>query len=172
MQKDNQKPRFEFMALMAALMSIVALSIDTLLPGIPNIGETINSFDPTENQKLITMIFLGLGVGQLFFGPLSDSYGRKPVVYMGMGVFGIASMICLWAPNLEWMIVGRILQGVGLSVARSIAISIIKDPGDGILTLLIIEKWIRSSSWNDTPAIISSLRNESHLHRALTSKNR
>ena len=133
MQEENQKPSFEFMALMAALMSIVALSIDTLLPAIPNIGETINSLDPTENQKLITMIFLGLGVGQLFFGPLSDSYGRKPVVYMGMGVFGIASMICLWAPNLEWMIVGRILQGVGLSVARSIAISIIRDTYSGDL---------------------------------------
>ena len=133
MQKDNQKPSFEFMALMAALMSIVALSIDTLLPAIPNIGETINSFDPTENQKLITMIFLGLGVGQLFFGPLSDSYGRKPVVYLGMLVFAIASFICLWAPNLEWMIVGRILQGIGLSVARSIAISIIRDTYSGDL---------------------------------------
>ncbi|MEM6866314.1 MAG: MFS transporter, partial [Bacteroidota bacterium] len=117
MQKESQKPSFEFMALMAALMSIVALSIDTLLPAIPNIGQTINSLDPTQNQKLITMIFLGLGVGQLFFGPLSDSYGRKPVVYLGMAVFGIASFICLWAPSLEWMIVGRILQGIGLSVA-------------------------------------------------------
>nr|WP_297916725.1 multidrug effflux MFS transporter [uncultured Allomuricauda sp.] len=133
MQKESQKPSFEFMALMAALMSIVALSIDTLLPAIPNIGQTINSLDPTQNQKLITMIFLGLGVGQLFFGPLSDSYGRKPVVYLGMAVFGIASFICLWAPSLEWMIVGRILQGIGLSVARSIAISIIRDTYNGNL---------------------------------------
>lgn len=133
MQKESQKPSFEFMALMAALMSIVALSIDTLLPAIPNIGQTINSLDPTQNQKLITMIFLGLGVGQLFFGPLSDSYGRKLVVYLGMAVFGIASFICLWAPSLEWMIVGRILQGIGLSVARSIAISIIRDTYNGNL---------------------------------------
>ncbi|MEM0931434.1 MAG: multidrug effflux MFS transporter [Bacteroidota bacterium] len=133
MQKESQKPSFEFMALMAALMSIVALSIDTLLPAIPNIGQTINSLDPTQNQKLITMIFLGLGVGQLFFGPLSDSCGRKPVVYLGMAVFGIASFICLWAPSLEWMIVGRILQGIGLSVARSIAISIIRDTYNGNL---------------------------------------
>ena len=133
MQKESQKPSFEFMALMAALMSIVALSIDTLLPAIPNIGQTINSLDPTQNQKLITMIFLGLGVVQLFFGPLSDSYGRKPVVYLGMAVFGIASFICLWAPSLEWMIVGRILQGIGLSVARSIAISIIRDTYNGNL---------------------------------------
>ncbi|MEM6865033.1 MAG: MFS transporter, partial [Bacteroidota bacterium] len=63
----------------------------------------------------------------------SDSYGRKPVVYLGMAVFGIASFICLWAPSLEWMIVGRILQGIGLSVARSIAISIIRDTYNGNL---------------------------------------
>ncbi|MBS9461451.1 multidrug effflux MFS transporter [Flagellimonas sp. 389] len=131
MQKENQKPNFEFIALMAALMSIVALSIDALLPAIPNIGEAIKSVDSTDNQMLITMIFLGLGVGQLFFGPLSDCYGRKPVVYLGMLVFGIASVICIVAPSLEWMVFGRILQGIGLSTARTIAIAIIRDTYKG-----------------------------------------
>ncbi|MEM7485677.1 MAG: multidrug effflux MFS transporter [Bacteroidota bacterium] len=131
MQKENQKPNFEFIALMAALMSIVALSIDALLPAIPNIGQAIKSTDATDNQMLITMIFLGLGVGQLFFGPLSDCYGRKPVVYLGMLVFGIASVICIAAPSLEWMVFGRILQGIGLSTARTIAIAIIRDTYKG-----------------------------------------
>ncbi len=112
-------------------MSIVALSIDALLPAIPNIGEAIKSVDSTDNQMLITMIFLGLGVGQLFFGPLSDCYGRKPVVYLGMLVFGIASVICIVAPSLEWMVFGRILQGIGLSTARTIAIAIIRDTYKG-----------------------------------------
>ncbi|TAI49293.1 multidrug effflux MFS transporter [Flagellimonas allohymeniacidonis] len=133
MQNDTPKPSFEFMALMAALMSVVALSIDTLLPAISNIGASINSTDPTDNQMLITMIFLGLGVGQLFFGPLSDSYGRKPIVYLGIAVFAVASVICLAAPNLEWMVVGRILQGIGLSAARTISISIIRDMYKGDL---------------------------------------
>ena len=121
------KPNFEFIALMASLMSIVALAIDTLLPAIPNIGETIKSYDAGEHQLFVTMIFLGLGVGQLFFGPLSDQYGRKPMVYAGFVVFGVASVICLMAPNLEVMVVGRILQGIGLSSHRTIAISIIRD---------------------------------------------
>lgn len=127
MQTENVNPNFEFIALMASLMSIVALSIDALLPAISDIGIAINSLDPTDNQLLITMIFLGLGVGQLFFGPLSDSFGRKPIVYMGFGLFAVASGICIFAPSLEIMIVGRVLQGIGLSAPRTIAISIIRD---------------------------------------------
>jgi len=116
---------------MAALMSIVALAIDALLPAIANIGISINSLDATDNQLLITMIFLGLGVGQLFFGPLSDCYGRKPIVYVGFVVFTAASVICVLAPSLEIMIVGRILQGIGLSAPRTISISIIRDTYKG-----------------------------------------
>ena len=131
MQKENVKPNFEFVALMAALMSIVALAIDALLPAIAKIGISINSLDATDNQLLITMIFLGLGVGQLFFGPLSDCYGRKPMVYAGFVVFTTASIICVSAPSLEVMIIGRILQGIGLSAPRTIAISIIRDTYKG-----------------------------------------
>ncbi|MEN1783602.1 MAG: multidrug effflux MFS transporter [Bacteroidota bacterium] len=121
------KASFEFVALMAALMSIVALSIDTLLPAIADIGISINSTNATDNQMLVTMIFLGLGVGQLIFGPLSDALGRKPVVYLGILVFVLASFLCLWASNLEVMVAGRILQGIGLSTARTISVSIIRD---------------------------------------------
>ncbi|WP_222984590.1 multidrug effflux MFS transporter [Flagellimonas meishanensis] len=131
MQKQAQKPNFEFIALMAALMSIVALAIDAILPAIADIGVTINSLNPTDNQMLVTMIFLGLGVGQLFFGPLSDCYGRKPMVYAGFILFFVASLICLGASSLEVMVFGRILQGMGLSAPRTIAISIIRDTYKG-----------------------------------------
>jgi len=131
MQNEQVKPNFEFIALMASLMSVVALSIDALLPALANIGISINSLNPTDNQLLITMIFLGLGIGQLFFGPLSDSIGRKPVVYIGFILFTVASLVCIWAPNLEWMVVGRIFQGIGLSAPRTMSISIIRDSFKG-----------------------------------------
>lgn len=123
--------QIEFILLMACLMSIVALSIDTILPALKPIGLSIGTVNQNENQLLITMIFLGLGLGQLIFGPISDSFGRKPVVYIGFAVFMLASFLCIAAPNIEIMVVGRILQGIGLSASRSISIAMIRDRFEG-----------------------------------------
>ncbi len=123
--------QFEFIALMASLMSIVALAIDALLPALDIIGITIGTRELADNQLLITMIFLGLGVGPLIFGPISDSLGRKPIVYMGFLLFIIASLLCIFAESLEIMVLGRILQGIGLSAPRTIAIAMIRDMYSG-----------------------------------------
>lgn len=129
----EETPKFkpEFVALMASLMSIVALSIDALLPAIPEISSALGVTNPKDNQLLITMIFLGIGFGQLLFGPLSDSFGRKPIVYIGFVVFFIASIVCVTTRNFEVMIVARVFQGVGLSSPRSIALSMIRDSYSG-----------------------------------------
>lgn len=141
----QNKPTFkiEFIALMASLMSIVALSIDALLPALPQIGNSLNVSNPSDNQLLITMIFLGLGFGQLIFGPLSDSFGRKPMVYFGFSVFVIASIICVTTNSFEMMILGRILQGIGLSSPRTIAIAMTRDTYSGdfmakILSIIVM----------------------------------
>ena len=129
--KIRQKSEFEFIVIMAALMSLVSLAIDALLPAMTNIGATIGITDATNNQLLITMIFLGLGFGQLISGPLSDSYGRKPVIYIGFIVFAFASLLCVFSTSLEMMIVGRIAQGIGLSAPRTISIAMIRDRFSG-----------------------------------------
>ncbi len=108
-------------------MSIVALAIDAILPAMTSIGISINSLDSNNNQLLITMIFLGLGFGQLLFGPLSDSFGRKPIVYIGFSIFTIGSIVCVLSHSLEVMVLGRILQGIGLAAPRTIAIAVIRD---------------------------------------------
>ena len=112
---------------MAALMSVVALAIDALLPALDIIGIAIGTENIVDNQLLITMMFLGLGIGPLFFGPVSDATGRKPVVYAGFVLFLVASLICVSAESLTMMIIGRVLQGIGLSAPRTIAIAIIRD---------------------------------------------
>ena len=123
--------QLEFIALMASLMSVVALAIDALLPALDLIGISIGTTNIVDNQLLITMIFLGLGLGPLFFGPISDSLGRKPIVYMGFGIFILASFICVYSKSLEMMIFGRILQGIGLSAPRTISIAMVRDTYNG-----------------------------------------
>lgn len=123
--------QLEFIALMACLMSIVALSIDAILPALQPIGLSLGIVNPNDNQLLITMIFLGLGFGQLIFGPISDSFGRKPTIYIGFLIFVLASFVCIYATNIETMIVGRILQGIGLSAPRTLSIAMIRDTFEG-----------------------------------------
>jgi len=130
MQK-SRLGQFEFIALMASLMSVVALAIDALLPALELIGFSLGTVQASDNQLIIIMIFLGLGVGPLFFGPISDSLGRKPIVYMGFAIFIIASFICVFATSLEMMIAGRILQGIGLSAPRTISIAMVRDSYSG-----------------------------------------
>jgi len=121
----------EFIFIMACLMSLVALSIDALLPALNDIGLAIGITENSDNQLLITMIFLGLGLGQLIAGPLSDSFGRKPVIYFGFSIFVVASIICVFSTSLEMMIFGRVLQGIGLSAPRTLSIAMVRDSYSG-----------------------------------------
>lgn len=129
--KNQSRSQVEFIVLMAALMSIVALSIDAVLPALSDIGDFLSVKDATDNPKLITSIFLGLGVGQLIFGPISDSFGRKPIVYIGFIVFIIASIICVTTKSFEMMIFGRVLQGIGLASPRTMCIAMVRDSYSG-----------------------------------------
>ena len=129
--ENQKKSQLEFVVLMAALMSIVALSIDAVLPALPMIGDHLSVSNPLDTPKLITTIFLGIGVGQLFFGPISDSLGRKFVVYVGFVIFIIASTICVTTKSFEIMILGRFLQGVGLAAPRTMSIAMVRDTYEG-----------------------------------------
>lgn len=131
MHTPIKNSKVEFIALMASLMSLAALSIDALLPALNQIGTSLNIKIAKDNQLLITMIFLGLGLGQLLAGPLSDSIGRKKVIYIGFSLFVIASFICISADKLSVMLLGRILQGIGLAAPRTISIAMVRDSFSG-----------------------------------------
>ncbi len=117
----------EFVGLMAMMLSLTALAIDAMLPALPVIGNDLGVLEPNDNQLIISTLFLGLAIGQLFYGPLSDNIGRKPAVYLGLSIFGIGCLFSLFATNFELMLVGRCLQGVGLSGPRVVCVAIIRD---------------------------------------------
>jgi len=117
----------EFTILVALMASLSAMSTDMMLPGLATIGENLNA--PSENspQLIVSAILLGLTFGQLFYGPLSDSYGRRPLVLLGFGVFSIGTLICIFAPNFYVLLFGRVLQGFGAAGPRVVSTSIVRD---------------------------------------------
>lgn len=125
-------PRFgEFVALMALMMSLVAMSIDAMLPALAEIGADLGVHQENTSQLIVTMIFLGLAGGQLIYGPLSDSIGRKPTIYLGYAVFFTGSLLAILAVSFPMMLAGRLLQGVGMAAPRSVTLALIRDRYEG-----------------------------------------
>lgn len=124
---NTAAPRFEFIALMALMMSISALATDTLLPALGVIGNHFGVSQTSDKQLLVTMTFLGMGVGQLFAGALSDSMGRKPVMYLGFAIFILASILSVSTQRFDVLVLSRVLQGVGLSAPRTLSTAIVRD---------------------------------------------
>lgn len=118
---------YEFVALMALMMSLVALSIDAILPALGLIAHDLDVISSQTLQLVITSLFVGLGIGQLLLGPLSDSFGRKPVIYLGYVIFFAGSLLCVYAPTFEILLIGRFIQGLGLAAPRVLTTAIIRD---------------------------------------------
>ena len=78
---------------MATLTALAAMSIDMVLPALPAIGASLGVEHPNDNQLVVSLLFLGFGVGQLFYGPLSDSVGRKPAAFAGLTLFSGAACL-------------------------------------------------------------------------------
>ena len=116
---------------MAILMSMVAMAIDAILPAFTAIGASYNVTDISELQWLIGALFLGLALGQLFFGPLSDSIGRKPGIYAGICVYILGALLSAFAPSYDMMLLGRLLQGFGVAAPRTITIALVRDQYGG-----------------------------------------
>ena len=121
-------PRFgEFIALIAMLSSLTALSIDAMLPALVTIGRELGVQHDNEAQLIISTLFLGLASGQVLFGPLSDATGRKPLMYVGLGIFMLGSLVSMLAQDFSHMLVGRFLQGLGASAPRVLSIALVRD---------------------------------------------
>src|SRR5436190_12339838 len=117
----------EFIALIALSMSLVALSIDSMLPALGSIAADLGARAPNDRQLVLTVFFAGLTVGLLVYGPISDSIGRKPTMYIGVALYILGGLLCAFAPTFTVMIAGRILQGFGAGSPRIVAIAMVRD---------------------------------------------
>ncbi|MDB6118760.1 MAG: Bcr/CflA family drug resistance efflux transporter [Verrucomicrobiaceae bacterium] len=121
----------EFTLLMALLMSVVAISIDALLPALSILGQELHVAHANQVQYVIGCIFGGMALGQLIAGPLSDAKGRKPVLYAGIALYLVGSVICYFAKSFEILLAGRCLQGLGVAGPYVTAVSVVRDKFSG-----------------------------------------
>jgi DHA1 family bicyclomycin/chloramphenicol resistance-like MFS transporter len=130
--KQKAGPSYvEFVVLMSMMMSLTALSIDAMLPALPQIGSDLNVQNGNTRQLVISIIFLGLALGQLFFGPLSDKTGRKPAIYAGYALYIAGALMSLLAISFPILLLGRFLQGVGVSAPRAVTLALVRDRFEG-----------------------------------------
>jgi DHA1 family bicyclomycin/chloramphenicol resistance-like MFS transporter len=114
---------FEFVVLAAATMSTQAIAIDAMLPAFPTIVSALNVGDPNRGQWIITAYMTGLGVGQLFWGMLSDRFGRKPILFGGLTLYVIAALLCSLSGTFSALLAWRFVHGLAaacVTVTRSV----------------------------------------------------
>ncbi len=117
----------EFVALMALLMSAVAFSIDAMLPALPLIGQELSPESPQRGQLVITAFVFGLGMGTLVCGPVSDAFGRKSVLLVGISLYLAGAVLAMQAWSIESLLAARFLQGLGAAAPRVVATAMVRD---------------------------------------------
>ena len=125
--EQKRLPKWELVIMMALLMALNALAIDIMLPGLQQIGASLGVDDENQRQFVVTAYMIGMGLGQLFFGPLSDRFGRKPALLAGLIVYISASVFAGFVPTFATLLAVRFIQGVGSAATRVIAISVVRD---------------------------------------------
>lgn len=127
--RDGDAPpggRVKLVLVLGALIALGPLSIDMYLPALPKIASDLLTTESTI-QLTLSGTVLGLGLGQLLVGPLSDAVGRRAPLIVGTLIHVVASVLCLLAPTVELLTVARVLQGLGASAGAVLALAVVRD---------------------------------------------
>ncbi|MFA7414774.1 MAG: multidrug effflux MFS transporter [Rhizobium sp.] len=119
--------RTEFIAMMAFMMSLNALAIDIMLPGLQQIGSALNVTNENHRQYVVSAYLIGFGIAQLFYGPVADRFGRRRPILLGLGIYILSSLAVVLVPSFGALLVLRFIQGIGSAALRVITISIVRD---------------------------------------------
>jgi DHA1 family bicyclomycin/chloramphenicol resistance-like MFS transporter len=125
--RQRHLSRAEFIALMGTIFATVAFSIDAMLPALPAIAAELTPEAANRAQLILTSFLLGMGLGTLIVGPLSDAWGRKPVIFIGGALYLVGATLAWAAPSLEMILLARVLQGLGAAGPRVVALAMIRD---------------------------------------------
>lgn len=118
-----------------------ALAIDMLLPAFADMRPDFGlPADATDLSITITVFFFGSGIGQLFYGPLADAFGRKPVLAVSLGLYAAAALVCAFAPSLTVLYIARFIWGVAAAGPRTITQAVVRDryTGDAMARVMTL----------------------------------
>jgi DHA1 family bicyclomycin/chloramphenicol resistance-like MFS transporter len=117
----------EFVCMMAMMMAVIAFSTDAMLPAFPEMASALSPQDPNRVQLVVTFFLLGMGLGTIITGPMSDNWGRKPILLGGTVLYILGALICWQSGSLEVLLAGRVLQGLGAAATRAVSIALVRD---------------------------------------------
>ncbi|WP_165359411.1 multidrug effflux MFS transporter [Lichenibacterium minor] len=121
----------QFVTLIAAIMAVNALAIDSMLPALPAIGHSLGVEDENRRQWIVTAYLLGFGAAQIVYGPLADRLGRKPVLLAGLASYAAFALLASLSTSFATLLAARVLMGVGAAATRVLAVSIVRDRFSG-----------------------------------------
>lgn len=117
--------------MLGLLSAIGPFAIDMYLPALPTIGQSLGA-SMTAVQASLMAFFISLGVGQIIYGPVSDMVGRKPPLYFGLALFGVGSVGCALAPDIQTLVVLRFIQGLGACAGMVVPRAVVRDMHTGV----------------------------------------
>lgn len=124
-------PFREFVCLVAMLMGVNALGVDSMLPALPHIAQSLGMTESNQQQWVISAYIIGMGASQIVYGPLADRFGRRMPLIACLSLYTLASLLASVSTSFEAMIVARVLQGVGAAGARVISVAMVRDRYEG-----------------------------------------
>lgn len=130
-RKQPKPGNLELTVMMAAVMALNALAIDAMLPAFPRMTAGLGLIDPNRIQFVITAYLLGMGAGSLVHGPLSDRYGRRPILLGAIAGYIVCALACSFATSFDMLIAMRIAQGLCGAGLGVLVTSIIRDQFEG-----------------------------------------
>jgi len=128
-QAQNKAPLgfAEFVSLVAAMMALTALGIDSMLPALPAIGASLGVDEPNHRQYVITAFLIGFAFAQLAYGPLSDRFGRRPVLAIALASYVVTSAVAALSGSFVLLLVARAAMGAAAAGARVVSVALVRD---------------------------------------------
>ena len=123
--------RTEFVALLAMMLASVAFSIDSMLPALREIGAELSPNAIERAPLILSTFLLGMGIGTFFTGPLSDAFGRKPVILVSSALFILSAAVAYISQSFEMVLIARLVQGLGAAGPRVVTNAIVRDRFSG-----------------------------------------